>query len=87
MIHAKAYAAPSATEALVPFELDRRDVGPDDLLIDIAFCGVCHSDIHQARDEWGHSLFPMVPGHEIIGRVAQVGDRVRDFKPARVPRD
>jgi uncharacterized zinc-type alcohol dehydrogenase-like protein len=81
MIHIKAYAAPSAAEPLGPFELDRRDVGPDDLLIDIAFCGVCHSDLHQVRDEWGHGLFPMVPGHEIIGRVAQVGDRVKDFKP------
>jgi uncharacterized zinc-type alcohol dehydrogenase-like protein len=81
MIHVKAYAAPSATQPLAPFELDRRDVGPDDLLIDIAFCGVCHTDIHQARDEWGHGLFPMVPGHEIIGRVAQVGHRVKDFKP------
>ena len=73
MIHTKAYAAPAAAQPLGPHEIDRRDVGPDDVLLDIAFCGVCHSDLHQVRDEWGQAAFPMVPGHEIVGRVAQVG--------------
>ncbi|MDR3671386.1 MAG: NAD(P)-dependent alcohol dehydrogenase [Holophaga sp.] len=81
MIHTKAYAAPAAAQPLGPFELDRREVGPRDVLIEIAFCGVCHSDIHQVRDEWGGSLFPMVPGHEIVGRVARVGAQVKGFKP------
>jgi uncharacterized zinc-type alcohol dehydrogenase-like protein len=80
MIHTKAYAAPAAAKPLGPFELDRRGVGPHDILIEIAFCGVCHSDIHQVRDEWGGSIFPMVPGHEIVGRVAQVGAQVKGFK-------
>jgi D-arabinose 1-dehydrogenase-like Zn-dependent alcohol dehydrogenase len=81
MIHANAYAAPAAAQRLGPHEIDRRDVGPEDILIDVAFCGVCHSDLHQVRDEWGQAAFPMVPGHEIIGRAAQVGGRVRTFKP------
>ncbi len=81
MIHTKAYAAPAAAQPLGPHEIDRRDVGPEDVLLDIAFCGVCHSDLHQVRDEWGQAAFPMVPGHEIIGRVAQVGGRVKAFMP------
>lgn len=72
----RAYAAASATSALEPFEISRREPGALDVAIDILFCGVCHSDIHQARGEWNNSLFPMVPGHEIIGRVARVGDQV-----------
>jgi uncharacterized zinc-type alcohol dehydrogenase-like protein len=72
----RAYAALSATTALEPFEISRREPGALDVAIDILFCGVCHSDIHQARGEWNNSQFPMVPGHEIIGRVARVGDRV-----------
>lgn len=76
----KAYAAQGATQPLTPFEFNRRDVGPRDVLIDIHFCGICHSDIHQVRDEWGHSLYPMVPGHEIVGLVAQVGAKVKKFK-------
>jgi len=75
-MNTKAYAALSATTALVPFELERRTPGPFDVAIDILFCGVCHSDIHQARGEWNNSQFPMVPGHEIIGRVARVGGEV-----------
>src|SRR5919197_6125600 len=71
-----AYAAPAAGKALAPFSIDRRDPGPNDVVIDIAYCGVCHSDIHQARDEWGGSIFPMVPGHEIVGRVRQRGKNV-----------
>jgi len=80
MIPAKSYAAQNAKSPLAPWSFERRDVGPDDVLIDIAYCGVCHSDIHQARDEWGGAMFPMVPGHEIVGTVAQVGANVKKFK-------
>ena len=80
MLPTRGYAAHSPTSPLVPFDLERRDVGERDVLIDVAFCGVCHSDIHQARDEWGGALFPMVPGHEIVGEVAQVGRRVERFR-------
>ncbi len=76
----RAYAAQSATSPLAPFEAPRREVGPHDVLIDIDFCGVCHSDIHQVRDEWGGSIFPMVPGHEIAGRITKVGDAVTRFR-------
>lgn len=72
----KAYAAQSPKAPLAPFEIPRREVGDHDVLIDIAFCGVCHSDVHQVRDEWGGSIYPMVPGHEIVGRVAKVGRSV-----------
>jgi uncharacterized zinc-type alcohol dehydrogenase-like protein len=72
-----AYAAASAKSALAPHSIERRDPGPNDVVIDILFCGVCHSDIHQARDEWGWSQFPMVPGHEIVGRVTKVGANVK----------
>ncbi len=71
-----AYAAADAASPLAPFTIDRREPGPHDVVIDILYCGVCHSDIHQARDEWGTSIFPMVPGHEIIGLVQQVGKKV-----------
>lgn len=77
---ARAYAAQSAKAPLAPFSVERRDPGPHDVLIDIAYCGVCHSDIHQARDEWGGAIFPMVPGHEIVGRVARTGSAVTRFK-------
>ena len=73
---ARAYAALSATQPLVPFEVERREPKPHDVAIDVLFCGVCHSDVHQARNEWESSTFPMVPGHEIVGRVARVGDKV-----------
>lgn len=75
-----AYAARTASEPLAPFRIARREPGPYDLLIDIHFCGVCHSDIHQARDEWGGSIFPMVPGHEITGVVAKTGERITRFQ-------
>jgi len=75
-----AYAAATAGAPLVPFTIERRAPGPHDVLIDILYCGVCHSDIHQARDEWGGSIFPMVPGHEIVGRVAEVGAQVTRFQ-------
>jgi uncharacterized zinc-type alcohol dehydrogenase-like protein len=74
------YATQGPTSQLEPFDFWRRDVGPNDVLLEILYCGVCHSDIHQARDEWGGSLYPMVPGHEIVGRVTQVGAKVKNFK-------
>lgn len=80
MIAAKGYAAQTATSALAPFSFERRQPGPNDVLIEILYCGVCHSDIHQARDEWGGSIFPMVPGHEVVGRVTAVGNAVAHFK-------
>jgi alcohol dehydrogenase (NADP+) len=76
----KAYAAQSAGAQLAPFQIERRAVGDHDVRIEIAYCGVCHSDVHQVRDEWGGSLFPMVPGHEIVGRVTQVGKGVQRFR-------
>ncbi|NGZ98460.1 MAG: hydroxyacid dehydrogenase [Nitrospira sp. WS110] len=80
MLTTKGYAARAAKEKLQPFSFERRDVGPHDILITISHCGICHSDIHQTRDEWGISLFPMVPGHEIVGTVSQVGAAVTAFK-------
>jgi uncharacterized zinc-type alcohol dehydrogenase-like protein len=80
MTKTKAYAAQTATSPLAPFEIPRRDVGDTDVQIEIAYCGVCHSDIHQARNEWGDSVFPMVPGHEIVGRVTRVGKKVKKVK-------
>ncbi|MDO9118835.1 MAG: NAD(P)-dependent alcohol dehydrogenase [Nitrospira sp.] len=80
MLQTKGYAAMTAKAALTPFSFERREVGPHDILITITHCGICHSDIHQARDEWGGSLFPMVPGHEIVGTVARVGKEVKTFK-------
>ncbi|MDK2741589.1 MAG: NAD(P)-dependent alcohol dehydrogenase [Nitrospira sp.] len=80
MLETKGYAALAAKERLQPFSFERRDVGPRDVLITISHCGICHSDIHQARNEWGISLYPMVPGHEIVGAVSQVGSAVQAFK-------
>ena len=75
MIKAKAYAAQSASSPLTPFEIQRRDPGPEDVQIEILYCGVCHSDLHTARNEWKNTLYPSVPGHEIVGRVSAVGTR------------
>lgn len=80
MIPVKGYAAPKAKIPLAPFKFERREVGPHDVQIEILYCGVCHSDIHQVRDEWGGSIFPMVPGHEIVGKITKVGDHVTKFK-------
>lgn len=79
-----AYAAASAKSPLAPFTIERREPSAGEVLIDIAYCGVCRSDIHQVRDEWGGGTFPMVPGHEIVGRVARVGEGVTGFKPGDV---
>ena len=76
----KGYAARSAKEALAPFHFTRRDPRVDDVVIEILYCGVCHSDLHQVRNDWGGSVYPMVPGHEIIGRVVAVGKDVKRFK-------
>ncbi|NVJ02187.1 NAD(P)-dependent alcohol dehydrogenase [Myxococcus sp. AM009] len=80
MIPVRGYAAQDAKSPLAPFQFERREPGPNDVQLEILYCGVCHSDLHQARDEWGGSLFPMVPGHEIVGRVVRVGDQVKKFK-------
>ena len=79
MLPTLGYAAHHATTPLIPFSFSRRDVGPHDVLIQIRYCGMCHSDLHQVRNEWGGSIYPMVPGHEITGTVAQVGAEVRAF--------
>ena len=76
----RSYAATAADKPLTPFLLERREPGPHDVVIDILFSGVCHSDIHQARGDWNNSVFPMVPGHEIIGRVSRVGPKVTKVK-------
>ena len=80
MLATRGYAAVSPTSALGPWDFERRDPGPSDVSIDIAYCGVCHSDIHQARGEWRNCNFPMVPGHEIVGTVAAVGSSSRRWK-------
>jgi alcohol dehydrogenase (NADP+) len=80
MIQSHGYAAHSAKTPLEPWSFTRRDPGPTDVVVDILFSGVCHSDIHQARSEWGPALYPMVPGHEIIGTVTAIGKDVRKFK-------
>jgi len=80
MLPTRGYAAKNPTSILEPFNFERRDPGPHDVLVEILYCGICHSDIHQARDEWGGSIFPIVPGHEIIGRVTRVGSQVTRFK-------
>lgn len=76
----KAYAAQSATSPLAPWTLERRKPKPHDVEMEILYCGVCHSDLHFARNEWGMTIFPVVPGHEIVGRVTAVGDHVKKFK-------
>ena len=78
---ARSYAAQTAASPLAPFEIARREPGPSDIEVDILFCGVCHSDLHQARNEWHNTIYPCVPGHEIVGRVTRVGTDVKTFKP------
>ena len=79
MTKTKGYAAQTKTSPVAPFEFERREPGTTDVQIEILFCGVCHSDLHQVRDEWGGSIYPMVPGHEIVGRVSAVGSGVTKF--------
>jgi len=81
MPHTRAYGTPAASQPLAPLAIERRAVGPHDVRIDILYCGVCHSDLHTARNEWGNTLYPSVPGHEIVGTVTAVGDKVAKFKP------
>lgn len=80
MTATKAYAALNSKKPLAPFQFKRRKVRPGDVQVEIMYCGVCHSDIHQVRDEWDESIYPMVPGHEIVGRVVKVGSDVKKFK-------
>jgi uncharacterized zinc-type alcohol dehydrogenase-like protein len=77
---AHGYAAQNATSSLAPFNFERREPGPNDVVVEIAYSGVCHSDIHQVRNEWKNSKYPMVPGHEIVGHVTAVGGAVKKFK-------
>ncbi|MFA7553333.1 MAG: NAD(P)-dependent alcohol dehydrogenase [Spongiibacteraceae bacterium] len=76
----KAYAIQSSDSPVAPFTIQRRQLRPDDVAIDILYCGVCHTDIHFAENDWGNSVYPVVPGHEIIGRVSAIGDAVNSFK-------
>jgi uncharacterized zinc-type alcohol dehydrogenase-like protein len=80
MIQTKAYAAQSPETDLAPWSFEHREVGPHDVRIDIAFCGVCHSHLHHIKHDWAPGIFPMVPGHEIVGRISQVGNHVKNFK-------
>lgn len=79
-MNTRSYAVMEAKKPLVPFEFNRREVGAHDVALDIAYAGICHSDIHQAREEWGPAIFPMVPGHEIAGTVTAIGSSVTKFK-------
>ncbi len=80
MQNTKAYAAFNATSPLAPFTFQSRDPGPDEIQIQIQYCGICHTDVHQARNEWHGTTYPCVPGHEIVGRVVKAGSRVNKFK-------
>ncbi|MEO8977703.1 MAG: NAD(P)-dependent alcohol dehydrogenase, partial [Casimicrobiaceae bacterium] len=80
MPNVRGYAAHDAASPLIPFNFERREPGPHDVQIDILYTGICHSDLHQARNDWSNSLYPMVPGHEIVGRVMKVGSDVTKLK-------
>lgn len=80
MIQTKGYAAQSPESTLAPWDFERRDVGPHDVQLEILYCGVCHSDLHQIKNDWFPGIFPMVPGHEIVGRVVKTGNHVTKFK-------
>jgi len=84
MPSSKGYAAHDAQSALVPFNFSRRGPGPAEISIDILYCGVCHSDLHMARNEWGQAIYPLVPGHEIVGRVTAAGGAVTKFKVGEI---
>jgi len=76
----RGFAVQNARSPLAPFSFTRREPGPTEIAVDILFCGVCHSDLHMARNEWGNAIYPMVPGHEIVGRVTATGNAVKKFK-------
>ena len=78
------YAAQQATTPLAPFNFERREPRPGDVQIEILYCGVCHSDLHTVRNEWKGTIYPVVPGHEIVGKVMRVGKDVTTFKPGDV---
>lgn len=80
MIQSKGYAAQTPETDLAAWDFERREVGPHDVQLEILFCGVCHSDLHQIKNDWFPGIFPMVPGHEIVGKVIKVGDHVKNFK-------
>ena len=80
----KGYAAKSAGALLENYEFNRRELRPRDVALDIYYAGICHSDIHQAREEWGPSIFPMVPGHEIVGKVIEIGSQGSKFKVGEI---
>ncbi|EJL92235.1 Zn-dependent alcohol dehydrogenase [Herbaspirillum sp. CF444] len=84
MLTSLGYAAKTAESALAPYQFERRDPGAHDVQIEIMYCGVCHSDLHTARNEWRNTVYPVVPGHEIIGRITKVGSRVKQFKEGQV---
>jgi uncharacterized zinc-type alcohol dehydrogenase-like protein len=81
---ARAWGATSATAPLAPLQIARRAVGPHDVLLDVLYCGICHSDIHSVHGDWGQARYPIVPGHEIIGRVRAVGSAATKFKPGDI---
>jgi len=80
MLPTRGYATQNSSAHFAPFDFKRRDVGPHDVLIKILFCGICHSDIHSAKNEWGGAIYPMVPGHEIVGEVTAIGSEVKKYK-------
>jgi uncharacterized zinc-type alcohol dehydrogenase-like protein len=80
----KGYATPDAQSPLAPFAFSRREPGPSEIAVEVLYSGVCHSDLHMARNEWGMSIYPMVPGHEIVGRVTAAGSAVKKFKTGQV---
>jgi len=80
MIKSKGYAADNATKPLALMNFERREPGPHDVQIDIIYCGVCHSDIHTVKNEWQNAMYPVIPGHEIVGRVSKIGNEVKTFK-------
>jgi len=87
MYKAKAYSAASATSPLICYMIARRDLTEHDVQIEILFCGICHSDLHSVRNEWSNfmpTVYPIVPGHEIVGRVTKVGSAVTKYKPGDI---
>lgn len=81
MTSARAYAALAQGETVEPFSIERRDLRADDVAMDILYCGICHTDLHMVRNDWHHTIYPFVPGHEIVGRVSAVGSEVTKYQP------